>query len=268
MFYSFITERRLFCYSFWPKYYMHPEEGSHHPSQGLLLTCVQNVVGWYCTKVAASMEAKWMGACISHKSRCCLDESIYPLPEPYNLRVCVCREIPNGNWQKYTFRGKFIFNQTAWKGWFKKMKQLWADGINLKTLGRLILNQYHVQLNFRKIKGPRIIYSSYSHNWSVWALQNLGNGERVFCELCFKHIFPIKFLSHGTKQQQQHQQKSFIYWNCRYNTKLQINKIFPYPIFIASPVTLCNYIETPGDYFSWKKQYHILHVTLKIYFLS
>lgn len=65
-------------------------------------------------------------------------------------------ERPNGNWGKYTFRGKLIFNQAAWKGCLKIMKQLWADGINLKSLGRLVLNQYHVELNLWKIRDPRL----------------------------------------------------------------------------------------------------------------
>ena len=156
LYYSFITEKRLFRYSLWLKYYIHLEEGSYHPSQGLLFTSVKNVFRYYCTEIAASVEAKWMGACISHKSWCCLDESIYPLLETYNLRVYVRRKRPNGNWGKYTFRGKFIFNQVAWKDCLKIMKQLWADGINLKSLVRLVLNQYHVKLNFRKIRDSRL----------------------------------------------------------------------------------------------------------------
>ena len=97
LYYSFITEKRLFRYSLWLKYYIHLEEGSYHPSQGLLFTSVKNVFRYYCTEIAASVEAKWMGACISHKSWCCLDESIYPLLEIYNLRVYVRRKRPNGN---------------------------------------------------------------------------------------------------------------------------------------------------------------------------
>lgn len=57
--------------------------------------------------------ARGMGACISRKSMCCLDELICPLPETYNRRVDVCRERPKDNWEKNEFRGIFIVNQTA-----------------------------------------------------------------------------------------------------------------------------------------------------------
>lgn len=58
IFYGFITERKWFCYSLWPKYCIYLVEGSHHPSQGLLFTSVKNVVGWYCTKITTLVEAK------------------------------------------------------------------------------------------------------------------------------------------------------------------------------------------------------------------
>ena len=188
LYYSFITEKRLFCCSLWLKYYIHLEERSYHPSQGLQFNSVKNVLGWYCTEIAASMEAKWMGACISHKSWCCLDESIYPLLETYNLRVYVRRKRPNGNWGKYTFRGKFIFNQAAWKGCLKIMKQLWALGINLKSLGRLVLNQSHVKLNFWKIRDPRL-FTPVIHITGVSDPFRILEMEREFSVNDFLNVF-------------------------------------------------------------------------------
>ena len=38
-----MTEKRVFCCSLWLKYYVHLEEGSYHPSQGLQFNSVKNV---------------------------------------------------------------------------------------------------------------------------------------------------------------------------------------------------------------------------------
>lgn len=262
LYYSFITEKRLFCCSLWLKYYIHLEEGSYHPSQGLLFTSVKNVLGWYCTEIAASMEAKWMGACISHKSRHCLDESIYPLLETYNLSVYVRRKRPNGNWGKYTFRGKFIFNQAAWKGCLKIMKQLWADGINLKSLGRLVLNQYHAELNFWKIRDPRL-FTGVSDPFIILEME----GE--FSVNYFLNVFLLlNFLPVVQNNSQKVNTKALFTETANTTWSCKKPKSSPIP-FSLLPYhrRLYNYRETHGDYSFWQNSIIFYMLLWKLIFL-
>ena len=87
------------------------------------------------------------------------------------------------------------------EGLLKNNEATMSSWHQFEEFGEVSIKPVSCKVKFLKDKGPKIIYSSYSHNWSVWPLQNPGNGERVFCERFLKCIFPIKFLAHGTKQQ-------------------------------------------------------------------